>query len=237
MVNNESYLGQLRESLPKHIFTTNDLIRVADAYYSYLTKVGFLFSDDGYPIFSEDQFLNEWPDVIIPYTHRHDKVVENKRKTVICYFMKDKYIYPRFCRIVDDLEKYKDFMGVVQIDTTVTSNMDEEFQNFIMLMNQLHMAILAINEIKIILNTRCGSVESMNNLKHFPKNIMSASGFLGCEKSKNYADTNGYIEKIFTISPSKLVVYGKEDEILMDQLNILGCNFKRYDDFHRMGAK
>lgn len=46
----------------------------------------------------------------------------------------------------------KKFMGVIGSDLTVTSDTDLEWQEAIMLVNQLYMAVLAVNNVKVVQN-------------------------------------------------------------------------------------
>ncbi|MCF0125134.1 MAG: hypothetical protein HUJ68_05155 [Clostridia bacterium] len=63
-------------------------------------------------------------------------------------------------------------MGVIQSDITITCDMDIELQQAIMLLNSLYIAVLGVNGIKIIGNTRCGDIVTQNNFKCFPKDVM-----------------------------------------------------------------
>jgi len=64
-----------------------DLFKIIDEYSIYLEKNGFPFTDEGYPIFSKDMFLSEIPDLLIPVQHRKNRRVNNKKKTVLVFFV------------------------------------------------------------------------------------------------------------------------------------------------------
>ena len=211
--------------------TLSNFLELIDKYQIYLKDHGFRFSKEGLPIFTKDMFLDEWADLVIPYANRNNRLVKNKRRTLICFFDKDEHLYQRFIKVFDEIDEYKKYLGVVGIDVTFTNDMDKEWQKLTSLMNMLFMAILAVNGVKVVLNTRSASLKPQELFLNMPKGIMAASGFLGCDKNKNEYDVR-YISKILSIMPSKLIIYGKKDEIVENQLNIMGINFRRQIDFH-----
>ena len=102
-----------------------------------------------------------------------------------------------------------------------------------MLLNQLFLAVLAVNGIKIVMNARTGSSDSIKNLMIFPKNILWATSFLGCDNLRSETDYS-FISKILALLPSKLLVYGKHDGIAENQLSVMGISHRTYTDFHRL---
>ena len=213
-----------------------NLLHIIDEYQIYLKAHGFKFSNNGLPIFTKDMFLDDWADLIIPYANRNNRIVKNKRRTLICFFDKDEHLYQRFIKVFDEIDEYKKYLGVVGIDVTFTNDMDEEWQKVTSLMNMLFMAILAVNGIKIVLNTRSAALNPQELFINIPKGVMAASGFLGCDKNKSKCDVR-YISKILSIMPSKLIIYGKKDEIVENQLNMMGINYRRQIDFHVLSKK
>ena len=191
-----------------------------------------IFNKKGFPIFEEKYFAKDFPEDVVPFNLRKNKVVENKNKTVLCFYQPDKLIYARFCKLFNDINEYKKYYAVISPDITVTKDMDIEWQNYIMLANQLFIAILAVNGIKIIINIRNGVEDTLQNFISIPKNITVASGFLGCKKTEYLSDATEYLQKIFTILPNKLIIYGKDDKSLSIYLNRLGIDYKRFTDFH-----
>ncbi len=219
----------------KHIVTIADLLEIIQQYEQYL-QGKLEFSSDGWPILNKEWFLNEWPDLMITYTNRNNELVADKSRTVLCFYDKDSYIYPRFVNLLEELNTYRLFLGVVAPDITVTRDMDIEMQRAIMLANQLFMAILATNGIKVILNTRCGIIKTTECFRNVPRRIMCASGFLGCKNSKSLAEAALYVNKVLSIRPDKLMIYGKQDKRVNEQLDTLGVNYRYYEDFHRLST-
>ena len=200
---------------------------------NYLNENGVECDEKGWPIFKKEWFLTEIPDKVVPYNHRNDIRIVDKTKTIICHYCADKYIYPRISKVLKDIPEYKKFMGVIQSDVTITSNMDIELQETIMLLNSLYIAVLGVNGVKIVANTRCGNIITQNNLKCFPKGIIWASGFLGCAKSRNATEAYEYIQKIINIQPSCLLIYGKHDKFVEELLDNSNIKHKHYIDFHQ----
>ena len=212
-----------------------DLIKMSDKYISYLKDNNFKFDKNGFPIFTENMFLKELPDQIVPYSNRNSKLVKNKKKTLLCSFTSDVRIYPRFKNIFDEIDIYKQYLGVATPDITVTEDMDIEWQQSIILLNQLFAAVLAVNGIKIVLNTRIGSIQNIRLFKHYPKNAICISGFLGCAKDNKY--NYNYLSKILYLLPSTLLIYGKKDKNTNIKLDTMGINYKYYIDFHSICKK
>lgn len=104
-----------------------DLVKIAEEYIFYLKKHGVKFNKYGFPLLKREMFLDEWPDLILPYDFRKSLLNLNPKKTLICFYCGDKRIYPRLENILREIVEYRKFLGVVTIDITVTSDMDEEW--------------------------------------------------------------------------------------------------------------
>jgi len=214
------------------INTLSDFFTITDEYLYYLSdKIDF--NEDGFPVFTRDMFPDKEPELIIPYYNRHNKLVKDPSKTVICFFGSDVSLYFRLEKIFEELDEYKQYQGVIGLDITVTADMDPEWQDAIMLLNQLFLAVLACNGIKIIMNTRTGSAKTIENLIGVPSNVMWAAGFLGCDNLSSEMDFS-FLSKIIRLIPSKLLIYGKHDKIAEQQLSTIGIEFRVYPDIHRM---
>lgn len=213
-----------------------DLLTTVEEFYMYLTNKNVPFTDQGFPIFERCMFVRNYPQMVVPFDQRNSKLVTCRKKTMLCFYCSDKRIYPRIDRILRDLPVYRQYYGVVGFDLTVTADMDSEWQDLLMLANQLFTAVLAYNEIPIAFNLRTGSELSLKNLSGVPTGVICASGFLGCEKSKSPFDFS-YLKKIFAVQPSKLMLYGKHDYTIEKQLSLCGIDFRVYDDFHRLSKE
>lgn len=210
-----------------------DIFRWIDTLTVYLQEREFVFSPEGYPLFNKEMFLIEKPELIVPVNHRKDKRVKNKKKTLIAFFCGDIEIYRRLEKLLDEIEEYRPYMGVIGFDITVTKDMEIEWQRAIILLNQLVIAVFAVNGIKIILNTRMGSVETRDMFRYIPKGIVVASGFRG--GTRKYEKTNfEYISKIITLLSDKVLIYGKCHKSVLAHLNQLGVAYYVYSDFREL---
>lgn len=218
------------------IATLVDLMTLVDDYTSYLEGHGCAFDEKGFPVLGRSCFLQEWPDQVIPFRNRKSKFVKDPKRTIICFFCEDARIYPRLEKVLDEIPEYRRFMGVVAADVTVTANMDIEWQREIMLLNQLFMAVLAVNGIKVALNMRNGSVESLACFDSVPPGVMCASGTLGCAATASPLDM-AYTAKLMRVRPSMVLLYGKPDPIMEDQLALAGIPYRRYVDFHQLSKR
>lgn len=215
------------------VHNSYDLMVVIDKLYQYLHRKGFRFDSSGFPVFEKSMFLSKWPNMVVPYSQRKNYRVTDKSKTVICFFDKDKNLYPRIAKVFDEIQEYQTFMGVVGLDITITYDMDKEWQRLNTLANQLFLAVLAVNNVKIVFNTRSGGLGCDEIFMNVPSNAICASGFLGCDLITADYDFE-YLEKILYLLPAKLILYGKRDPKVEEQLDYHGIDYKYYKDFHRL---
>ena len=200
------------------------LINFANEVQGYLVEHEISFDKNGLPILDDSYFLKEYPDMVIPVQHW----------TCLCFFCADIFIYRRMQKLLDELHLYKEFMGVIEPDLTVTKDMDEEWQSLIILINQLFMAVLCVNGIKCIPNTRIANPSTLKLLTKLPHNIIYASSFLGCRPSTHNVELDEYYDKILTILPSKMILYGKKDKAIYRGLSNLGFEYRQFKDFHNI---
>ncbi len=210
-----------------------NLMSFVDIYTKYLGSLGCCFNDMGFPIMEESQYLSDWPETVVPYNGRKSRFVTDRRHTVICHFCSDSRIYPRLAGLLDELSEYQEFMGVVGFDLSVTYDMDVEWQREVMLVNQLATAVLAFNGVKVVNNLRCGCLETLDCFQAVPRGVMCSSSTLGCMRTSTVLDLE-YPQKILSVLPSKVLIYGKDDPIMTNQLDLLGVPFRRYSDLHTM---
>ena len=210
----------------------NNVLSLTQELYAYL-KGKIEFDEYGFPIFKPEMFLKVWPDLVIPYSQRKNRRVKNKEQTLLCFYDSDKNLYPRLANVIDEIGEYKKYLGVCGLDITITEDMDIEWQEYIFLLNQLFLAVLAVNGIKIAVNTRSAGLDASRAFRNIPQNATVASGFLGCDASKEERDFS-YLIKILTLLPEKLIIYGKHDKYVESQLDTMGIDFRVYKDFHRL---
>ena len=208
-----------------------DLFRVIDEFREYLDARGFAFSLEGLPIFEREMFLKEIPDLLVPVSQRKNKHIKDIKKTAIVFYVEDERIYPRLNNLLGELDYYKNFMGVVEPDTTVTEDMDLEWQKAIIYLNQLAMAVLAVNGIKIVCNTRAGTSETLEMFRYIPSNVMVASGFRGGVPQRVRHIGYIYLSKVLILRPSYVLIYGSCVKSVLEQLDLMGISHKEYKAF------
>lgn len=208
-----------------------DLCKIADDFVLYLQGKGVEFDEKGFPIFKREMFLEKIPEQVIPYDFRKNRIVRNPKKTLLAFYCPDGRIYPRLEKVLEEIPEYCKYMGAVATDVTVTSDMDQEWQDFIMLLNQLFMAVLAVNGVKIVANLRTGNWATHKNINGVPKNVLWTAGFLGCSKDEQH--DMRFISTVMLGRPSKLLIYGKEDSNATEKLSMMGVKYRIYPDYHR----
>lgn len=212
--------------------TLTDFIFLVDELVLLARNFGVSFDSRGFPIFKREWFLEQVPDLLIPYSKRHTKFVHDPKRTALCHYSPDREIYPRLCCLTNDLPEYLCFLGVVMSDITVTLDMDREWQDFIMLANLLYAAILGANGVKIIPNLRIGDKVNIENLSCIPHKVIWAAGFLGCEKDKPW--DMQFIYSVVSVGASFILIFGKHDANAEDKLQVLNIPYKVYPDYHKL---
>lgn len=209
-----------------------DVFKKIDKFTIYLLERGFPFSPEGYPIFDKSMFLTEIPEMMVPVFQKKNKRVI-KERTVIVFFCGDDHIYRRLDTLFEDIDEYKQYLGVAGFDVTVTRDMDLEWQRAVILLNQLSLAVLASNGIKIVFNTRTGIEATRDMFKYVPRGIMVASGFRGGTR-KNIRYNFDYISKILLLLPDIVLIYGECDEDIVESLDRFGVARKEYPPFREL---
>ncbi len=64
---------------------------------------------------------------------------------------------------------------------------------------------------------------------------MWATGFLGC--TKEVPQDFRFVSEVLHVMPSKLAIYGAQDQIALDKLDVVGINFRIYGDYHYLSKK
>ena len=213
------------------IANLDQMLALIDEYALFLGDKGVKFNDGGFPLLEHEVFVDEWPESMVPYKYRNCSLVTDASQTALCFFAPDAQIYPRLEKLLSEIDSYREYHCVVMPDVTVTSDMEPDWQDLIMLLNQLAMAVLAVSGIKVMPNTRCGSPSSARNLLSIPKGVIWASGSLGCAGVGGDADAS-FIAKVLPLQPAGIAIYGKEDPILEAQLDRMGIPMRRYADVH-----
>ena len=122
-----------------------DILLLMEEYQKYLNNNDVQFNQEGFPIFTKDMFLEQWPRQVVPYDRRNSLIIENPKETVLCHYDRDDRIYPRLEKVLNELDVYHCYMGMVFPDVTITEDMDPEWQGLTMLLNQMFAMVAAVN--------------------------------------------------------------------------------------------
>ncbi|NMM98699.1 DUF4417 domain-containing protein [Bifidobacterium olomucense] len=214
-----------------------ELLDLIGEYQRYLKQNNVLLDSEGFPLMRREWYLeipdnDEWPKLIIPFRDRKSSLVLDPSHTVLCFYCADNRIYPRLEQVLIELDEYRQFMGVIGADVTITEDMDIECQQATILLNQLFGAVLAVNGIKIVQNLRIGLPSTLRCLLNVPEDIMCASGTLGCELTED--SDYSYAVKLHTLKPSRVMLYGRYDTVMEQQLNAAGVPHRWYKDAHTL---
>lgn len=210
-----------------------DTFLTIDHFHKYLDVIGMRFNEDGFPLVSSSCFLTEAPELVVPYSHRNSRLVRDPERTILCFHMSDVLNYRRVERVFSDLPEYRRFLAVAATDITVTADMEPEWQAAIMLTNALFLAVLAVNGIKVVANLRCGGRRSVRYLSWIPKGVACITSTLGCDDLADPSDCS-FLAKVMLVRPDPLILYGKRDEIMIDQLLSLGFDVWHQLDSHAL---
>ena len=60
-----------------------------DRYADYLSGKGIQFNPQGFPMLQPQMYLDEWPELMVPYRDRKARFVHNPSHTVLCLFTSD----------------------------------------------------------------------------------------------------------------------------------------------------
>ncbi len=157
-------------------------IENASEMIKYLKQRNVSFSIDGFPVMEDSWFLTTEPDEILPFYNR--RYCHDKKKTCICFNSNDDNLYPRISSVLNDLYIYREYMGVMPMDISVSRYMILETQKFNLLLNALFLSVLGINGIKFAAPLRFGSMETISLFKCYEKAPIGAIGSIGTRSNK-----------------------------------------------------
>lgn len=209
-----------------------NIINLANNLYDYLERNNISFNEYGYPIFPKHMLLSEYPEDMITFYNRHYSSAE-KSKTVICSYTNDSDIYTRLSMLDNDIEIYKEYMGICGFDLSPRITWDINLQRFNILLSQMATIYLGLHGIKIFPNFRTGTWNTINSLAGYPLGSTFAIGSLGC--ANGYVELNKTFlkEKLVYALPSKVLIYGilkPEYKKILDDYDVM---YRVYSDFQR----
>lgn len=218
---------------PKRVTSLREYLLLADSLYRRLRALGCVFDDRGFPAIPGECYVRTAPKYMVDWENRCSSRVGRPAETAICFFRDDARIYRRLCSLERDLPEYRKFAAVVEPDLTVTRDMEPEWQDMMMLLNRLSIAFLAYGGVPSIANSRCGDRGSWVNLEAHPSGVVWASSTLGCANLASPEDLS-YLTKMLSLRPSAVMLYGKTDRLMIEQLSRMGIRWYACPDFHSL---
>ena len=62
-----------------------DLLKVSEEYIRYLERKEVKFNSKGFPLLRKEMFLDEYPELVLPYDFRKNTLVADPKKTLLCF--------------------------------------------------------------------------------------------------------------------------------------------------------
>ncbi len=206
-----------------------NLIQLAENLYQYLIDNGIRFTDDGYPILTDEMILKEMPKQVIPFGQTY--ACKDKGTALLVSFCKDEIIYRKLLTLEKDVPKYKQYLGFGGFDLSPRINWNINLQKFNILLNCMANTYLALHGVKILPNFRIGCLETINVLNIYPKNCWYSMGTLGCARGHVKINKLFLQTKLIVTNPDMLLIYGNLKPQYKEILDCYGIPYKVFYDF------
>ena len=211
------------------------IIKFAEELYQELVDSGIEFSEEGYPIITEDMLLKELPEQILPFGQTY--AAKDKSKTLLVSFCNDEIVYKKLLSLKNDVSEYQKYLGFGGFDLSPRINWDIHLQRFNIALNMMADVYLAIHGVKLMPNFRTGCLSTMNVLLHYPRNTWFTVGALGCARGRVKLNTLYLCTKLLLCNPDMLVYYGKLKAEYATILDDYGVDYVVYPDFQRVSRR
>lgn len=212
-----------------------NLIKLAAELQEYLVEKNVKFTDEGYPIFTEDMLLKEIPEGVCPIGQTY--YVKDKSRYLLVSFSNDENIYKKLKSLKNDVDDYLQYKGFGGFDLSPRINWDVNLQRFNLLLSKLADAFLAVNGVKLLPNFRTGCLETFDVLSIYPSNTWYSVGTLGCGRGKIKINSMYLRTKLLVTNPDMLIFYGKLKPEYAQILEEYGIAYKVFTDFQRISRK
>ncbi|SFA88491.1 protein of unknown function [Acetitomaculum ruminis DSM 5522] len=209
-----------------------NLFELSEYLYSYLLNQGVKFSDEGYPIITEDMIIREMPDEVCPLGKT--SAVKNKKRSMLVSFNNDEEIYKKLLSLDKDIDKYLEFKAFGGFDLSPRINWDLNLQKFNIALNMMADVYLALHGVKLIPNFRTGCLDTVDMLALYPTNSWFTVGVLGCSNGHIKINEMYLRTKLIITNPEMLIFYGKLKKEYSDILDEYGVQYKVFTDYQRI---
>lgn len=212
-----------------------NLFKLAIELEEYLRERGVEFTEEGYPVFTEDMLLKEMPEGVCPIGQTY--YVKDRSKYLLVSFSNDENIYKKLISLQNDVDDYLQYKGFGGFDLSPRINWDVNLQKFNLLLSKLADAFLAVNGVKLMPNFRTGCLYTFEVLSIYPPNTWYSVGALGCGRGRIKINEMYLRTKLVVTNPDMLIYYGKLKPEYAQILEDYGVNYKVFTDFQRLSRR
>ena len=212
-----------------------NLFKLAIELEEYLRKRGVEFTEEGYPIFTEDMLLKDMPEGVCPIGQTY--YVKDRSKYLLVSFSNDENIYKKLISLQNDVDEYLQYKGFGGFDLSPRINWDVNLQKFNLLLSKLADAFLAVNGVKLTPNFRAGCLDTFEVLSIYPPNTWYSVGALGCGRGRIKINEMYLRAKLVVTNPDMLIYYGKLKPEYAQILEEYGVHYKVFTDFQRLSRR
>ncbi len=212
-----------------------NLFKLAIELEKHLREKGVEFTEEGYPIFTEDMLLKDMPEGVCPISQTY--YVKDKSKYLLVSFSNDENIYKKLMSLQNDVDVYLQYKGFGGFDLSPRINWDVNLQKFNLLLSKLADAFLAVNGVKLIPNFRTGCLDTFGVLSIYPPNTWYSVGALGCGRGRIKINEMYLRTKLVVTNPDMLIYYGKLKPEYAQILEEYGVHYKVFTDFQRLSRR
>lgn len=212
-----------------------NLFKLAIELEKHLREKGVEFTEEGYPIFTEDMLLKDMPEGVCPISQTY--YVKDKSKYLLVSFSNDENIYKKLMSLQNDVDVYLQYKGFGGFDLSPRINWDVNLQKFNLLLSKLADAFLAVNGVKLMPNFRTGCLDTFGVLSIYPPNTWYSVGALGCGRGRIKINEMYLRTKLVVTNPDMLIYYGKLKPEYAQILEEYGVHYKVFTDFQRLSRR
>ena len=212
-----------------------NLFKLAIELEEYLRERGVEFTEEGYPVFTEDMLLKEMPEGVCPIGQTY--YVKDRSKYLLVSFSNDENIYKKLISLQNDVDDYLQYKGFGGFDLSPRINWDVNLQKFNLLLSKLADAFLAVNGVKLMPNFRTGCLDTFEVLSIYPPNTWYSVGALGCGRGRIKINEMYLRTKLVVTNPDMLIYYGKLKPEYAQILEDYGVDYKVFTDFQRLSRR
>ena len=198
-----------------------NIITWSDNEITKLKNQGIIFKN-GVPQLPEEYIYKDTPHNVSTFMYRNDIPVDQRKKSLLCFYMFEKNLWPRLYKIESDISVAREYGGIVGLDLSPCLGMLRPRQKLSIIINAIYSCCFGLAGIKVMPNYRPGDIGTVCAADFFPDNCSFMIGNLGCNRN-GFKDYGMYTLKMALRKKSIdiLYVYGsisKSDAFKLNKL-------------------